>query len=101
VSETLIPTHFVQAGCPHGSLPSETAGLVVAGEGTHVELYPQSFGVLLAIAGVDYVIYELGLFVTFFGEGIFMLWLLIRGWKIEGSTPRSSLSDRLPEAAAR
>jgi hypothetical protein len=51
---------------------------------------PKLLGVLLAIAGVGYVLYHVGpyllpkanlefLFVTFFGELFFMLWLLIRG----------------------
>ena len=54
---------------------------------------PRILGILLAIAGVGWVIHELGpylfpdadlgfLFITFFGELIFMAWLLIRGWKI-------------------
>ncbi len=54
---------------------------------------PRIMGILLAIAGVGYVIYELGPYlypnaglglitITFFGELIFMLWLLVRGWKI-------------------
>jgi hypothetical protein len=57
---------------------------------THV---PKVLGVLLVIAGLGYVTFHLGpyilpktdlgfLFVTFFGEMFFMLWLLIRGWKI-------------------
>ena len=56
---------------------------------------PRILGILLAIAGVGWVIHELGpylfpdadlgfLFITFFGELIFMAWLLIRGWKIPG-----------------
>ena len=55
---------------------------------------PRTLGVLLAIAGLGWVIYELGpyffpdadigfLFITFFAELIFMGWLLVRGWKIQ------------------
>jgi hypothetical protein len=58
---------------------------------------PRVLGVLLAIAGLGYAIYDLGpyllpgrnlgfLFVTFFGELFFMFWLLIRGWKL-GNAP--------------
>ena len=54
---------------------------------------PRIVGVLLAIAGLGYVLYYLGpylypdldvgfLFVTFFGELVFMVWLLVRGWRI-------------------
>ena len=54
---------------------------------------PRIVGVLLAIAGLGYVLYYLGpylypdldvgfLFVTFFGELVFMAWLLVRGWRI-------------------
>lgn len=55
---------------------------------------PRILGILLAVAGVGYVIYSLGpylypqadvdfLFITFLSEPIFTFWLLIRGWKIE------------------
>ena len=55
---------------------------------------PRILGVLLTIAGLGWVIYclkpylypetDLGfIMITFFGELIFMLWLLIRGWKIQ------------------
>lgn len=55
---------------------------------------PRLFGVLLIIAGLGYLITYSGpylypdwdtgfLFITFFGELLFMLWLLIRGWKLE------------------
>lgn len=55
---------------------------------------PRYLGILLAIAGSGWVVNELGpylfpnadlgfVFFTFFGESIFMLWLLIRGWKIQ------------------
>jgi hypothetical protein len=49
---------------------------------------------LLAINGLGWVVNSVGpyivpnanffdwLFITFFGEILFMLWLLIRGWKI-------------------
>ena len=54
---------------------------------------PKFIGVLLAIAGGGWVIYCLGpyllpgadlglLMITFFGELVFMLWLLIRGWSL-------------------
>lgn len=52
---------------------------------------PSLFGLLVAVAGLGYLAYNLGgyiapdldlgfLFFTFFGELIFMLWLLIGGW---------------------
>lgn len=55
---------------------------------------PKVLGILLAIAGLGYPVYYLGpylypnadlgfIFITFFGELVFMLWLLIRGWKIQ------------------
>jgi hypothetical protein len=55
---------------------------------------PKVLGVLLAVAGLGYLIDTLKpflfpvfntefLMVTFLGEVIFMLWLLIRGWKIQ------------------
>lgn len=55
---------------------------------------PRILGILLVIAGLGWVTYELGpfllpntdlgfLMITFFGELIFMLWLLIRGRKIQ------------------
>lgn len=55
---------------------------------------PKTIGVLLLVAGLGYFVYGLGpyiapgadlgwLFVTFFGELVFMFWLLIRGWKIQ------------------
>lgn len=71
--------------------------------GLHVELgaylvfrsgyIPRFVGILLALAGLGYVVYYLGpylyphldlsfLFVTFFGELVFWVWLLVRGWKI-------------------
>lgn len=54
---------------------------------------PSVLGVLLMIAGLGYIVYNVGvyaapsvdlglLFVTFFGELIFMLWLLIAGWTL-------------------
>jgi hypothetical protein len=54
---------------------------------------PRTLGFLLVINGLGYLVYDVGqyvvpgknlgfLFVTFFGELLFMLWLLIRGWKI-------------------
>lgn len=55
---------------------------------------PRIVGILLAIAGLGYLINSLKpylypgaslgfIMITFFGELIFMLWLLIRGWRIE------------------
>lgn len=55
---------------------------------------PRILGILLAIAGLGWVIYELApfliprvnpgyLMVTFLGETVFMLWLLLRGWRIQ------------------
>ncbi len=55
---------------------------------------PRILGILLAIAGLGWIIYELSpyllpatdpgfLMITFMGEVIFMLWLLIRGWRIQ------------------
>ena len=55
---------------------------------------PRILGILLVIDGLGWVIDSLQpylfpnahlgfIFVTFFGELIFMLWLLIRGWKIK------------------
>ncbi len=51
-------------------------------------------GVLLVVPGIGWIVYELSpylypganldwLFYTFFGELIFMLWLLIAGWRIK------------------
>ena len=56
---------------------------------------PRLLGVLLVIDGLGWVIDSLQpylypnahlqfLFITFFGEIFLMLWLLIRGWKIQG-----------------
>ena len=58
---------------------------------------PRYIGVLLAIAGLGYVVMYLGpylypevelgwLFATFFGELVFMLWLLLRGWRLPGGS---------------
>jgi hypothetical protein len=55
---------------------------------------PKIIGILLVIDGLGWVIDSLQaylypnarlgfLFITFFGELVFMLWLLIRGWKIK------------------
>jgi Domain of unknown function (DUF4386) len=57
---------------------------------------PKLIGILLVIDGLGWVINDLQpylypslnvdfLFVTFFGEVIFMLWQLIMGWRIKGS----------------
>ena len=61
---------------------------------------PRVVGILLVIAGLGYVVYNLGpylypnvdvglVFITFFGESIFMVWLLVRGWKISESAART------------
>ena len=61
---------------------------------------PRVLGILLVIAGLGYVVYNLGpylypnvdvglVFITFFGESIFMVWLLVRGWKISESVART------------
>ena len=60
----------------------------------NAEYVPKIFGILLMIAGFGYLINTLGLFlfpnintgflmITFFGEIIFMIWLLIKGSKIK------------------
>jgi hypothetical protein len=57
---------------------------------------PRILGVLLIIAGLGYLINSLKPFLfpninvdfakfTFYGELIFMLWLLIKGWRIKES----------------
>jgi hypothetical protein len=54
---------------------------------------PKIFGMLLCVAGVGYLTFTLGsffspytnldfLFLTFFGESIFMIWLLVKGRKV-------------------
>lgn len=59
------------------------------------EYIPKIFGILLIIAGIGYIVNTLSSFllpeintefltVTFFGELIFMFWLLIKGSKIKG-----------------
>ncbi|MGO9948810.1 MAG: DUF4386 domain-containing protein [Steroidobacteraceae bacterium] len=61
---------------------------------------PRLLGILLVINGFGWMIDSLGpyvfphadfgfTFVTFFGELLFMLWLLIRGWKIQEPAPNS------------
>jgi hypothetical protein len=63
---------------------------------------PKIFGILLVIDGLGWVIDSLQpylfpnahlgfIFITFFGELIFMLWLLIMGWKIKEPAARSGL----------
>ena len=58
---------------------------------------PRVIGILLVINGLGWVIDSLQpylypnahlgfLFITFFGEVVFMLWLLIRGWRIQEPT---------------
>jgi hypothetical protein len=60
---------------------------------------PKIIGILLVVDGLGWVIDSLRpylypnarlgfLFVTFFGELVFMLWLLIRGWKIREPAAR-------------
>lgn len=55
---------------------------------------PKLFGILLMIAGVGYLVDMLRTFffpsvnldyimITFFGELVFMLWLLIKGWRVK------------------
>jgi hypothetical protein len=73
---------------------------------------PRLLGVLLVIAGVGYVASTLGpyllprfdfgwLFVTFFGELVFMLWLLVGGPKLHEPPPGAAqLQDGRPKAAA-
>jgi len=67
---------------------------------------PRIFGILLAIAGLGYPIYYLSpylypnadlgfIFITFFGELIFMLWLLARGWKIQEPKEQSRERRRI------
>lgn len=57
---------------------------------------PRVLGILLMVAGAGYVIDSLRpyllpgvalgfLMITFFGEVVFMLWLLVRGWKLDQS----------------
>ncbi|EZH72568.1 hypothetical protein ATO12_20755 [Aquimarina atlantica] len=59
---------------------------------------PNIFGILLLIAGFGYLTHTLGtffvpswnldfLFFTFFGELIFMIWLLVKGRKIDSIIP--------------
>lgn len=61
---------------------------------------PRIIGILLVIDGLGWVIDSFQpylypnthvgfLFITFFGELVFMLWLLIRGWKIREPTAHS------------
>jgi hypothetical protein len=63
------------------------------------EYVPKIMGVLLIIAGAGYLIDTLGRFyfsevnleylmITFMGELVFMLWLLIKGWRIEAPGSR-------------
>jgi len=62
---------------------------------------PGILGVVLAIAGLGLLVYCLGpylypdadlgfLMFTFLGEPIFMLWLLVRGWRIPEPTSHAS-----------
>ena len=64
------------------------------------EYIPKILGILLIIAGLGWLIYCLApylypdanvqfIMITFFGELIFMLWLLLRGWKIQVPTAPS------------
>jgi Domain of unknown function (DUF4386) len=65
---------------------------------------PRAIGILLAINGLGWLINSLSpflypnanlgfLFVTFFGELVLMLWLLVRGWKIQEPTAHSSAAQ--------
>ncbi len=65
-----------------------TGGLVAASR-----YIPKILGIILAITGCGYILNTLGpyfwpsgdfswTFMTFFGEIVFMIWLLLRGWKI-------------------
>jgi len=58
------------------------------------DFIPRLFGILLIIAGLGYLLDTLRSFffptvslgyimVTFFGELVFMLWLLIKGWRVK------------------
>lgn len=60
---------------------------------------PRYLGLLLGVNGLGYLVYELKpylypdaelgfVMVTFFGELVFMLWLLARGWAIPASVGR-------------
>ncbi|WP_420602331.1 DUF4386 domain-containing protein [Flagellimonas sp.] len=60
---------------------------------------PKIFGILLLIAGLGYVVHTLGaffaptmdlgfLFFTFFGELVFMVWLLVKGRKLQLAVPK-------------
>ncbi|WP_190809268.1 DUF4386 domain-containing protein [Flagellimonas sp. S3867] len=60
---------------------------------------PKVFGILLLIAGLGYVVHTLGafispttdlgfLFFTFFGELVFMIWLLVKGRKLQLAIPK-------------
>lgn len=60
---------------------------------------PRLLGLLLGVNGLGYLVYELKpylypdaelgfVMITFFGELIFMLWLLARGWAIPASVGR-------------
>jgi len=55
---------------------------------------PRLVGIALGIAGIGYVVYNLGpylypdadlefVYVAFFGELVFLVWLAIRGWRIQ------------------
>ncbi len=65
---------------------------------------PRILGIILAITGCGYIFNTLGpyfwasgdagwTFVTFFGEIVFMIWLLIRGWKIREAAEVSIVQD--------
>jgi hypothetical protein len=61
---------------------------------------PRVLGILLAIAGLGWLVYEVGpylaptadfrfIMITFFGEVVFMLWLLVRGRRIKEPIPQA------------
>ncbi len=69
---------------------------------------PKTIGILLIIAGIGYLIDTLRTFffpsvqmdyimITYFGEVIFMLWLLIKGWRvtIEENDPNQEIAPKL------
>ena len=73
---------------------------------------PRILGVLLVVAGLGYAVVNLGpylypsvdvgwLSITFFGEVIFMFWLLVRGWKISESAAGARAAAAEPRSVGR